>query len=93
MAHAMSNRATREAQLGGGLIPPSVMRPRGDAGHQQPHGRHWRGRIDSIGGVWHGHSRGLPKARRRKANKRSWAKTIAQARRDAIAANREGVQL
>lgn len=77
----MSNRATREAQLGGGLIPPTVLRRRGHADHFPPNGKHWRGRIDSIGGVWHGHSRGLPKARRRKANKRTWAKQLAESRR------------
>ena len=87
----MSNRATREAQIDGHLIPPTVMRPRGDNGHQPPHGRHWRGRIESIGGVWRGHSRSLPAPQRRRSNKRTWAKQLAEARREAIAARKEGV--
>lgn len=82
----MTNKATLAAQLGRlegrGLVRSTQMRTRGGFDHVPPSGKHCRGRAEAYSHAWRGTSRTMNPAARRRANKRSWAKIIADARRD-----------
>lgn len=69
-------------------IPPTNNRRYVDAGHQPPHGRHCRGRIDTHNGYWPGTQRVRDIAARRRRNRRTLAAERAQLRRLAVMATR-----
>jgi hypothetical protein len=63
---------------------PTLQRGYGAPDHRPPSGKHARGREHAT--PWKGTSRIVDRAERRRANRRSWGKVLAEARRETVAA-------
>lgn len=74
----MTNAATRKSRH----IRATQYRGYAMPDHRPPSGRHAAGR--ERGAVWHGTSRVVDRAGKNRANRKSWRKILADARRKAV---------